>query len=299
MPRVKSCGWALVLLAALVAYFPHSTLAARLTSGTTINLELLQTISSRYSDPEPSVYFRVQRDVIADGEVVVRTGTFVKGTLANLQDRGRMARSASLSLDVPFVSAVDGQAIRVIADMTRAGRNRDDAMAAGIILFGAFGLLTRGSEVWIPAGSVLEAQVLNDRTIDTSPIGKNSPQQPSAARFHATVIREHISGLGTGAVRFKVDHPPSMGMLRIELRNDRELSPDARPLEPWQVVQVGDLELPMAVAAATGEPPISFPAWSVLQYCRPGPNRIVLRAPSDAGPMEAELQLQFEPVVRR
>ncbi len=299
MPRAKSCGWAGVLLAALVAYFPHSTLAARLSSGTTIDLELLQTISSRYSDPESSVYFRVRRDVIADGDVVVRTGTWVKGKFANLQDRGRMARSASLSLDVPFVSAVDGQAVRVIADMTRAGRNRDDAMAAGIILFGAFGLLTKGSEVWIPAGSVLEAQVLNDRSIDTSHIGNGSPAPPSAARFHATVIREHISGLGTGAVRFKVDHPPSIGMLQIELRDDRELSADARPLEPWQVVQVGDLELPMPIAAAAGEASISFPAWSVLQYCRPGPNRIVLRAPFDSGPMEAELQLQFEPVVRR
>jgi hypothetical protein len=288
-----------VLLAALVAYFPHDTLAARLPSGTIINLELLQTISSRYSDLESSVYFRVQRDVIADGDVVVRTGTWVKGKLANLQDRGRMGRSASLSLDVPFVTAVDGQAVRVIADMTRVGRNRDDAMTAGIILFGAFGLLTRGSEVWIPAGSVLEAQVLNDRTIDTSSLGKNSPQPPSAARFHATVIREHIGGLGTGAVRFKVDHPPSIGMLQIELREDRELAPDARPQGPWQVVQVGDWELPIPIAAAAGEPPISFPAWSVLQYCRPGPNRIVLRAPFDAGAMEAELQLQFDPVVRR
>jgi len=36
-----------VLLAALVAHFPQSTLAARLLSSTTINLELLQTISSR------------------------------------------------------------------------------------------------------------------------------------------------------------------------------------------------------------------------------------------------------------
>jgi hypothetical protein len=288
-----------VLLAALVVYFPHDTLAARLLSGTAIDLELLQTISSRYSDPESAVYFRVQRDVIADGEVVVRTGTWVKGKLANLQDRGRMARSASLSLDVPFVTAVDGQAVRVIADMTRAGRNRDDAMTAGIILFGAFGLLTRGSEVWIPAGSALEAQVLNDRSIDTSPIGKNSPEPLAAARFHAIVIGEHIGGLGKGAVRFKVDRPPSIGMLRIELRDDRELAPDARPLGPWQMVQVGELALPMPIAAAAGEPPISFPAWSVLQYCRPGPNRIVLRAPFDAGPMEAELQLQFEPVVRR
>jgi hypothetical protein len=55
----------------------------------------------------------------------------------------------------------------------------------------------------------------------------------------------------------------------------------------------------MPVAAAVGEPPISFLAWSVLQYCRPGPNRIVLRAASDGGLMEAELQLQFEPVVKR
>ena len=299
MPRVKSSAWPLVLLAALIAYFPHSILAARLSSGTTIDLELLQTISSRYSDPESAVYFRVQHDVMADGDVVVRSGTWVKGKVTNLQDRGRIARSASLSLDVPFVSAVDGQAVRVIADMTRAGRNRDDAMTTGIILFGAFGLLTRGSEVWIPAGSVLEAQVLNDRSIDTSHSGKTSPEPAPAARFHAAVVREHISGLGAGAVRFKVDHPPSIGMLQIELRSDRELLPNARPLQPWQVIQVGDFELPTPVAAAAGDPPISFPAWSVLQYCRPGLNRIMLRAPFEAGAMEAELQLQFEPVVRR
>jgi hypothetical protein len=299
VPRARSCGWVQVLLAALVAHFPQSTLAARLLSSTTINLELLQTISSRYSDPDSSVYFRVQRDVIADGDVVVRAGTVVRGKLASLQDRGRIARSASLSLEVPFVPAVDGQAVRVIADMTRTGRNRDDAMAAGIIFFGAFGLLTRGSEVWIPAGSVLEAQVLNDRTIDTSGIGKNPAEPPPAARFHATVIRERIDGIGTGAVRFKVDHPPSIGMLQIQLRDDHELSPDAHPLGPWQVVRVGDLELPTPVATAASEPPISFAAWSVLQYCRPGPNRIVLRAPFGDGPMEAEVQLQFDPVVRR
>jgi len=288
-----------LLLAAVVAFNPPSALAARLLSGTVVELELLQTISSRYSDPGLPIYFRVQRDVMADGEIVVRGGALVTGKLVSLAESGMSARSAALSLDVSSVPTVDEKSVRVIASMTRAGRNRDDAMTWGFIFVGVFGLLTKGSDVWIPAGSLLEAQVLNDRLIDVSKVSTGTPGAAAPTSSRATVTKVGIDGMAAGAVRINIDNPSTLGMLRIQLGYKSDSSTVTRRLEGWQVIQVGDVELPQPLDVNITEAELSIPAWSVLQYCRAGQNRILLRAPSGEGQIDAEALLQFEPIIRR
>src|SRR5712675_3219182 len=83
---------------------PISTNAAvKLPAGTTVKLELQQTVSSAYTQTDAPIYFRVKEDIQCDGHVLIEHGALAIGRMIHSQDRQRMAQRGNFSYDVHFV----------------------------------------------------------------------------------------------------------------------------------------------------------------------------------------------------
>src|SRR5262245_31441221 len=202
------------LLAAAVlslAAPPAAATPARLLAGTALSLELEQHVTSAYTPAGSTIRFRVAADVLADGRVVIRRGTPVAGRLRQATDRAMVGTSGSMTLGVDFVAAVDGQAIRVIANETRQGRDRGNALAGWTILWGLGGLVTHGAHSWLPRGSQLPALVLFDRRIEgpERPPEVAADQQPPAGPGRVTGHR--FSTTRADPIRLDLDREAKLG----------------------------------------------------------------------------------------
>jgi hypothetical protein len=265
--RERSCALALGLsLPALV------TAAVKLPAGTVVDLELQQTITSGYTPVDRPVYFRVKDDVLAGGQVLIRRGTLVSGRMVHAQNQERMAQSGSFSYDVHFVPAVDGQNIRVIAGTTRAGRDRNGALATEVILWGVFGLLTHGANAWIERGSILEAQVLTDKQIDVEH-ALDAAAVPLPAAYHGVSSGHRFGFTSAKAVELNLEKSRTLGTVRFDLQPDRSVAVGDHA--PWQLTSVDGAPLPEPVGATHVDGKgAEFDAWSVLQYLRDGDNTL-------------------------
>lgn len=266
--------WRALGLASVAALPVLAGAAAKLPAGTVVRLELQHTVTSAYTPADTPVYFRVKEDVQVDGRVLVRAGALVTGRMTNAQDRRMMGQSGVLAYGVRFVPAVDGQQVRVIAGTTRAGRDRDDALATDIIFWGVFGLMTHGANAWIERGAILEAQVLSDRQIDVDKAAPAETATPAPA-FHAQRTGHQLDFTRAKTVELNLEKTQKLGMIRFDLQPDAALA--GIPVDPakWQLVAVDDTPLPVPLAAvAADRKGVAFEAWSVLQYCRDGDNHL-------------------------
>jgi hypothetical protein len=249
----------------------------KLPAGIVVNLELQQTLTSAYTSTDTPVYFRVKDDVRVDDHVLIRSGTLVTGRMVNAQGQQRMAQNGSFSYDVHFVPAVDGQNIRVIAGATRAGRDRSDTLATGVILWGVFGLLTHGANAWIERGAILEAQVLSDRMIDVDKPTAEAPKVIDA--WHATSKGHHFDFTSAGVIELNLEKSRRLDTVRFDLQPDpANPLPGAEPLR-WQVVTLDGVPLPQPIAALRADSKgVVFDSWALLQYCHEGDNVVGFRA---------------------
>ena len=270
-PRWKPC------LALLLGCSSIAVAGVKLPAGAVVQLELQQTISSAYTSTDAPVYFRVKQDVRVGEQVLIRGGTLVTGRMVNAQGQQRMGQNGSFTYDVHFVPAIDGQNIRVIAGATRAGRDRSDALATGVILWGVFGLLTHGANAWIERGAILEAQVLSDRMIDVDkPI---TPPPPPADSWHATSKGHHFAFTTARVVEINLEKTRKLDTVSFDLQADAATPlPQGGPLH-WQLVALDGAPLPQPIdALSAGKQGIVFDSWALLQYCHEGDNTVGFRA---------------------
>src|SRR5258706_4559232 len=282
----RYCRGCTALLLLLTPAATHA--GVRLPAGTVVRLELQQTVSSAYTQTDAAIYLRVKEDIQGDGHVLIEHGALAIGRLIHLQDRQRMGQSGTFSYDVHFVPAVDGQNIRVIASANRAGRDREDALATDIILWGVFGLLTHGANAWIERGSILEAQGLSDRQIDVERAPQATPALPVAA-YHGT-SGGHAFEFGTSkTVELNLEKSRKMEVVRFRIRPDPGLAAGGTAGNHWVLASLDGAPLPEPGAGERADDKgVAFDAWSVLQYCHDGDNNLGFRTTlGDNSSMEA------------
>jgi hypothetical protein len=246
----------------------------KLPAGTQIRLELQQTVSSAYTAPDAAVYFRVKDDINIADHVLVRQGALVTGKMIRVQDRQRMAQSGSFAFAVHFVPAVDGQNIRIFGSLARSGRSRDDAYAANVMLFGAFGLLTHGANAWANRGTELQVEVMSDRIIDVDRTVADAEHRPEAD-FHGAVAGHNFDFASNAAVKLDLEKGSRLGDVYFELRADPALSTDQLDATKWQIVSIDSAALPAPILpiGPLGQK-LKFDSWSILQYCHDGENHL-------------------------
>lgn len=280
---------------ALMLHFAPALAAAAegelLRSGTPVLLELQHHITSAYTAPGSAIQFRVAEDVIAGGRVLVAAGTPVAGRMRQTGDRAALGTSGSMTFAVDFVPAVDGQQLRVIANETRQGRDRGNALAGWTIFWGLPGLMTRGVHSHLPRGSRFEALVLHDKRIGEAVL----PPATAAALADATatgrVLSHRFSETRANPVRVDFERDRALGTVQFFVE-----APVGADLASLRLVSIdGDpLDEPVAAASATPDS-FSFDSWSLLRYCRHGSTRLGwLGNGADGQPVGFEYALAVE-----
>ncbi|MCU0760128.1 MAG: hypothetical protein MUF07_13155 [Steroidobacteraceae bacterium] len=260
--------------------------AARVASGTPVELELQHHVAVGYTPAGAPVWFRVVDDVRSGDDVAIRAGTPVQGRMLDLAERGRVATSGSISLGVHFVPAVDGQKLRVIAQLSRHGRDRSNALAGWTLFWGLGGLLTQGANPYLLRGTRLEAQVLTETEVDTRPRAAATTTDaagpaPQAAAATALTVAAHQFGF-TRSREPKIDLERSPKLKQVEFRMQGAApgaAPDATLLRTLVLEQVDGKPLvePLRPRLVTGDR-VTFDTWDVLQHCRDGTSTLLFVA---------------------
>lgn len=137
--------------------------------GTPVDLVFTQGFSSKTAHKGEVVYFRVNKSVTVDGQVVVRDGTPARGIISEVSGRGKYGKNAVVRITLEPVRDVNGRMLplepRQKGKEFKGGRTDKAAIAtgAGAVLLGPIGLIggyfIPGKNVVIKAGTHLNSQI--------------------------------------------------------------------------------------------------------------------------------------------
>jgi hypothetical protein len=266
---------------ALLGAAPCCAAEARLLAGTHVALTLAHHITSSQTSGGSPVYFRVRDDILSrDGRTVIRKGTLVRGQMAAAQERGRIGSSGAMNFGVRFVPAVDGQNIRVIANLAATGRDRSGAVVGWTIFWGWFGLITKGMDSYALRGAELDAEVLSDKVIavtDTEP-----QTSPTVVDDRPPVLLAAHS-LGTSRVRPMPVNMERLAMLKpLTFEWPRQKRADTKPAVKSARVAAINGSAPIDAIESSS---MSFDAWQILKYCDDGDNVLRFEVALEDGSM--------------
>jgi hypothetical protein len=124
--------------------------------GTEFDAVLQEEISSGTATEGDPVNFKVDEDIKVNGKVVIAKDTLVKGSIANAQKAGRMGKGGKLGIRVESTTTVDGQKLRLRASKGNEGGDKVGTVIALSVFFGLFGLLKKGNNAKIKAGTKIK-----------------------------------------------------------------------------------------------------------------------------------------------
>jgi len=142
-----------------------------LTAGTRIPVVMTETISSdkkggRKVETGEVIALRVQADVSdIDGNVLVKQGTLVNGTITSSVKRKAAGTKGKLSFSVDYIKSIDGQSVPVNLKYDFAGKSKSGVAIATGALVAAPLLLIKGKPAIIKEGQVFNALVVGDKKI--------------------------------------------------------------------------------------------------------------------------------------
>lgn len=130
-----------------------------LKAGTTIQIELAETINSKTIAPGQVVYFKVKYDVGVQEITLIRAGQTLKGLITKAEKAKELGKQGELSIQVSEVKSADGQEVKLSGNIFREGENRsaESIGIAALIFWPA--LFMKGKEAEIVAGTVFNATV--------------------------------------------------------------------------------------------------------------------------------------------
>jgi hypothetical protein len=179
--KVIACGLAFVCSLQLAA--PAWAGGRRLPDGTRIAVRTMEQLSSATLKDSDPVTFAVVEDVVVDGEVVIKQGTPVRGTIVDAEAKRRMGRAGKLQYTVNETKGVDRKVIRLRALQDRKGDSNVTSTAVTTVAVGVFVpvaapffLLRKGHDIVVPEGTRIDAFVDGDHLIGA----ENEPAAPVA-----------------------------------------------------------------------------------------------------------------------
>lgn len=127
--------------------------------GTTVKVLNKEKLTSKKLITGQKLILEVAENVIVDGTPVILKGTPVAAVVVESRKSGMLGRSGRLAIFIESTQLVNGQMIKLRAG--KGGKDGDNmrSMFALTIMFGAPGLLMKGTNGQIPANSILIAQV--------------------------------------------------------------------------------------------------------------------------------------------
>ena len=210
--KLMACGLA------FVCFLPYASPAwagARLPDGTRIAVRTMEPLSSATLKDGSQVTFAVVEDVVVDGEVIIKQGTPVRGTIVDAQAKRRMGRAGKLPYTVNETKAVDRTTIRLRALQDRKGDSNVTSTAVTTVAVGVFVpvaapffLLRKGHDIVVPEGTRVDTFVDGDHLVGD---GKDAAPAPvrAAGLTNADIIALRQAGFTDDVILAKIAASPA------------------------------------------------------------------------------------------
>lgn len=127
--------------------------------GTDLKVLVREKLTSKKLVVGQKLTLAVAEDLTVDGTVAVSKGTPVNAQVVDSRKSGMMGRSGRLAITIRSTTLVNGDLLKLRAG--KGGKDGDNmrSMFALTVIFGAPGLLMKGTNGQIPANSIIVAQV--------------------------------------------------------------------------------------------------------------------------------------------
>jgi hypothetical protein len=197
MPRTKlsNVTAALTFVSVILtsaAFANHTTQSPEITlpEGTAINVVTAQAITSKTANPGDSVDFKVNDDVVVNGQVIVTKGTPAKGFVINAEPGRSLGKSGKLGITVETTTMVDGRTLKLRA---AKGREGDDKTTSTFVLSSVvpFFLFKKGGDAKFAEGTPVTVYVAEEKrfqVVDSKLVAIDAPAQPAAAESTADAV---------------------------------------------------------------------------------------------------------------
>ena len=133
--------------------------------GTEISAVTTETLSSKTAQEDDPITFKVDQDVVIDGDVVIAKGTIIKGVVTNAKKSGFFGRGGELNVRVESTETVDKQKLKVRAAKGKEGQNKTGTTVALVVLFGPLGFLKKGKNAEIKEGTQIKVYTDELKTV--------------------------------------------------------------------------------------------------------------------------------------
>jgi hypothetical protein len=154
-------------------------------SGTPVDIELAELVSSKTHKRGDKFALRLALPIVLDGRIVVPAGVTGVGQVVDAASSGPLGRPAKLLLAARYLDFNGGQIPLRTLQLGRAGTDNSNAvMAASFIPYvGLLGLFVHGGEIEIPAGQRAQAKLAADldapaSTTATAPAANSAAEGP-------------------------------------------------------------------------------------------------------------------------
>lgn len=127
-----------------------------LPEGTEFTVQTVDEISSKTASENDPVNLRVAEDVRVGNQVVIVSGSLVKGTVASVEQRGHLGKGGKLGIRIESTTAVDGQKIKLRASKGKGDTGNVGSTIALSILISPLFLLRRGNHAVIKPGTKIQ-----------------------------------------------------------------------------------------------------------------------------------------------
>jgi hypothetical protein len=267
----------------------------KLPAGMSVDLELQHHVNSSYVPAGSPIYFRVAKDVVIDGQVLVRAGTLAIGKMEQASGRGMVGRSGSMMLDVHTVKAVDGTVVPIAADLSKKGRSRAGATVAWTLFWGLPGLVTHGVNPYLERGAVIAGEVTAETAIDPA----NASTSPEGALPEPAALRIDLSSKaldGKKPLKFYIEKQKTIDPVIFDVAASPPLVGGAKTLESLQLISVDGVAVPIeTLARSATDKTVTFDGWSLVRFCRNGATELRFRGTtSDGKPFESRYQMRVQ-----
>ena len=161
-----------------------------LAEGTPINVVTAEEITSKAAKPNDPVKFTIADDLVINGQVVVRKGTPVVGSVITAQKGGYMGNSGKLAIQVESTTTSDGQPLKLRAAKGGEGDDKTTSTFALASFINPLFLFRRGGEAKILAGTAVTVYAGEEKRfrVDGSTLVAVIPENVVRSSEDATVF---------------------------------------------------------------------------------------------------------------
>lgn len=145
---------------------PQNATEGIVPDGTEVKVTVTEQISGKTAAEGDPLSLKVAEDVLINGKVVIAKDTIAKGIVTEAKKSGRMGKGGSLSIRVESTQLVDGQKVKLRAAKGGDGNDKTGTTVALTVLFGPIGLLKKGKDAVIKAGTVISAFTDEAKTLN-------------------------------------------------------------------------------------------------------------------------------------